>query len=124
MRVCLLICGAVVAATMPVTALADDPHDPAMRNAAARARDSEMTRELNRRENERVVKTGVRWWSIQPDGSRVPGEGDYATAMRDYELKMAQYDRDRARYNREMADWRRAVAACQAGDYAACDSGR
>jgi len=114
MKVSLLICGTVVVATMPVAALADDPHDPAMRNAAARARDSAKTRELNRQENDRVVKTGVRWWTVRPDGSKVAGGGNYAAAMRDNE-------RERARYEQEMADWRRAVAACRAGDRAACD---
>lgn len=116
MKISLLLYGAVIAAAVPVAALADDPRDPAMRNAAARARDAARTRELNRQENDRVVKRGVRWWYVRPDGTKVPGNGDYAAAMRDYDRQMAEYDDGRARYEQEMADRR----ACRAGDDDAC----
>ncbi|QDZ08430.1 hypothetical protein FPZ24_13910 [Sphingomonas panacisoli] len=112
-----LLCGAVIAAAIPAAALADDPRDPAMRNAAARARDAAQTRELNRKENDRVVERGVRWWWVRPDGTKVLGNGDYADARRDSERQRADYDRGRARYEQEMADRR----ACRAGDDDACD---
>jgi len=102
MKIRALICGVVIAAMMPAAALADDPHDPAMRSAAARARDAARTRELNRQENARVVRRGVRWHMVRVDSG-------------------AETGRNRAGYEREMAEWRRAVAACRAGDYAACD---
>ena len=38
---------ALAAMLMPVAVQADDPHDPAMRDPAARARDKAMTRKLN-----------------------------------------------------------------------------
>ncbi len=122
MKISPLICGAVVAAMVPAVALADDPRDPAMRNAAARARDSAKTRELNRQENARVLKRGVTWRVVRGGRSDEPGEGDYAAAVQDHERDMAEYARSRARYERDMAGWRRAVAACEAGDDAACDN--
>lgn len=115
MRVNPLVCAALVAAMMPVTAWADDPHDPAMRSAAARARDREMIRQLNLRESARVRERDARyaqgWRSAQAGGD----------AAGDHERAMADYARDRADYERDMAEWRRAVAACRAGDYSACD---
>jgi hypothetical protein len=122
MKVGLLICGAIVAAMVPAAALADDPRDPAMRNAAARARDSAITRELNRRENARVLKRGMTWRVVRGDRRDEADDGDYAVAAQDHERDMAEYRRSRARYERDMAEWRRAVAACDAGDYAACDN--
>lgn len=122
MKIRALVTGVVAVAMMPVAAQADDPHDPAMRNAAARARDSEKTRELNRRENQRLVRTGVRWHVVRPGSAEETGDDGYAAAMRDHDRDMAQYRRDRARYDQEMAEWRRAVAACRAGDDDACDN--
>ena len=122
MKISPLICGAIVAAMVPVAALADDPRDPAMRNAAARARDSAITRELNRQENARVLKRGVTWRVVRGGRSDEADDGDYAAAAQDHERDMAEYRRSRARYERDMADWRRAVAACRAGDDAACDN--
>jgi hypothetical protein len=122
MKISPLICGAIVAAMVPAAALADDPRDPTMRNAEARARDSARTRELNRQENSRVLKRGVTWRVVRPSGREEAGDDDYAVASRDHERDMAAYGRSRTRYEREMAAWRRAVAACDAGDYAACDN--
>ena len=42
-------------------ALADDPNDPAMRNAAARARDREIIRQLNLTELHRVKERDARY---------------------------------------------------------------
>lgn len=107
-----LVCAALVAALMPVATWADDPNDPAMRSAAARARDREIIRQLNLREGARVRERDARyaqgWRSAQAD------RGDHERAMTDYARSRAQYEQD-------MAQWRRAVAACRAGDYSACD---
>jgi hypothetical protein len=122
MKISPLICGAVVAAMVPAAALADDPRDPAMRNAEARARDSAMTRQLNRQENARVLERGVTWRAVRGAGRDEAADGDYAATVQDHERDVAEYRRSRARYEREMAAWRRSVAACDAGDYAACDN--
>lgn len=122
MKLSSLLCGAIVAAMVPVAALADDPRDPAMRNAAARARDSAVTRELNRQENARVLERGVTWRVVRAGGRDEAGDDQYAAASRDHERDMTDYARSRAQYERDMAEWRRAVAACRAGDYAACDN--
>ena len=122
MKISPLLCGAIVAAMVPAAALADDPRDPSMRNAAARARDSARTRELNRQQNARVLKRGVTWRVVRGAGRDEADYGGYAAASQDHERDMAEYRRSRARYEREMAEWRRAVAACDAGDYAACDN--
>ena len=45
---------ALSAAVLTVPALADDPHDPSMRTAAARAKDKAKIREMNLQEAERV----------------------------------------------------------------------
>ena len=49
-----IVCAVLAAALMPGAALADDPRDPAMRSAAARARDKAIIRQLNLREAARV----------------------------------------------------------------------
>lgn len=123
MRVQLLICAAFVAA-MPATAWADDPLDPAMRKAEARARDRDMTRQLNLDELERVRERDAR--SAKGAGTRHASGSDaadeeYAARLRNYNSAMANYADNRADYEREKDAWRRAVAACRAGDYAACD---
>ena len=50
MRVDRFVCVALVAALLPAAALADDPNDPAMRSADARARDHAMIQKLNQDE--------------------------------------------------------------------------
>lgn len=40
---------------------------------------------------------------------------------RDNRQSAERYAAERARYERAMAEWRRQVAACNAGDYAACE---
>jgi hypothetical protein len=122
MRVNPFFCTALVAAVMPAVALADDPNDPAMRSAAARARDHEIIRQLNKQELARVRERDARyaegWRAARVSGSSAAG---YAARSQDHERAMADYARDRARYEREMAAWRRAVAACRAGDRSACE---
>ncbi|QKR98861.1 hypothetical protein F9288_03750 [Sphingomonas sp. CL5.1] len=105
---------AIVATMLPAIAHADDPRDAAMRDAAARAHDSEMTRQLN-------LKAGVAARATGQRRTVLAGGGDYAAAMRAHDDEMARYARNRARYEHDMAEWRRAVAACRTGDYSACD---
>jgi len=47
-------------ALLSSAALADDPHDPAMRSAAARARDKEIIRQLNLAEARKVQQRDAR----------------------------------------------------------------
>ena len=101
------ICVAILAASISTAAFADDPRDPAMRNAEAHARDSEQTRQLNMQAA--AANQGPRYHVVRAGGY----EDD-----RD----MDRYARSRAQYEREMAEWRRAVAACRAGYYDACDN--
>lgn len=103
------VCAAMVAALMPVAAQADDRNDPTMRSATARARDKEITRNLN---NQALTQARAR-------------NARDAEGWRAYKAKPAAdaaYARQRAQYDRDMAAWRRAVAACRAGDYSACDN--
>lgn len=124
MRINLFVCSAIVAALIPAVALADDPRDPAMRSAAARARDREMIRQLNLEESARVrqrdARNAQRWHATRVANSDAADE--YAARSQDHERAMANYARSRVRYSREMDEWRRAVDACRAGDYSACDN--
>jgi len=123
MRVNPFMCMAAVALMVPAAASADDPHDRAMRSAAARARDSDMTRQLNREAGATFRERDARNlqdWRTSGDGYDVAA-GDYAARSQDHERAMSDYARDRARYEQDIAAWHRAVAACRAGDYAACD---
>ena len=103
-----LFAGALaLAVTLGSTAaLADDPNDPAMRNATARARDRDTIRALNRAQ---LAKVQAR-------------DAGYAEGWRAYRGGDAAHEnaRRRADYNRQMAEWRRAVAACRAGQYEYC----
>ena len=129
------LCAALVAAMMPGMALADDPRDPTMRSAAARARDSDTTRQLNlaagalvRERDARQMQQMRGWRDAQADDGYEVAARDYAARSQDYtarsqdhERDMSDYARNRARYEQDMAEWQRAVAACRAGDYSACD---
>lgn len=97
---------AMGAALSPTAALADDPRDPSMKSAAARARDSAETKRLNEGQLSYVRDRDAR---ILGDHRAAQGEidRDYANA--------------RADYSRKMAAWRRAVAACNAGQRDYCD---
>jgi hypothetical protein len=124
MRVKLLVCAVVVAAMMPVSALADDPFDPAMRNAAARARDKEIIRQLNLRELAAVRERDAGYaagWRAQREAGNSAARETYVTQSRNHDDDVASYARRRAQYEQQMRAWRRAVAACQAGDYSRCD---
>jgi len=107
MKLSILVCSAVVVSMIPVAAMADDPRDPSMRSAAARARDSAETKRLNQGQ---LAYVRERDGKILGDYRRARGEND------------ASYERANADYARKMAAWRRAVAACNAGDRAYCDN--
>lgn len=117
MRVVSYILAATLAATVPAAAFADDPNDPEMRSAAARAQDKEMVRELNRRQLEAVRERDARYAKGWNEWREYQANG----GSRSHERANAEYAERRADYEREMAEWRRAVAACRAGDYSACD---
>ncbi|OAP33365.1 MULTISPECIES: hypothetical protein [unclassified Sphingobium] len=95
---------AIGAALLPVTAHADDPNDPTMRSAAARARDSAIIRRMNQQQLAYVRQRDARIMRNyrQAQGDRV----SYADA--------------RGEYAQRMAEWRRAVAACNAGRWEYC----
>lgn len=120
-----LILGALALATalLPVSALADDPHDPTMRSAAARARDHAIIRRLNQNElayvQQRDARDAEGWRNYR---SRGANSEDYARRRADYERTNQRYAEDQNHYQRQMSAWRRAVAACRAGVYSACDN--
>lgn len=126
MKVGRFMCVALAASLFPAVASADDPRDPSMRSAAARARDSAATRQLNLGELSRVRareargELGWHYARATENSSRV--NADYADGSRTYQRARADYARDRAQYERDMAAWRRSVAACGAGEYSACDN--
>ncbi|MEO0031356.1 MAG: hypothetical protein RIS94_1114 [Pseudomonadota bacterium] len=110
-----LLCAGLMAALVPASAWADNPRDPTMRSAAARARDRAIIRELNLREAARVRARDARYvegWRAWREGG-ADGTADAGA--------QADYARQRDRYERDMAAWRRAVAACRAGDTSACE---
>lgn len=113
MRAKLVTWTAVAAAMMPAPAMADDPNDPTMRSAAARARDRAIIRQLNRQELARVRKRDARYAQV---------ESANRARSRDHERAMADYARSRARHEQELAEWRHAVAQCRQGNVSACDN--
>lgn len=85
---------------LPSAALADDPNDPTMRSAAARAKDRAIIRRLNL---------------------------DQAAYVRERDARQAKgwaaydaYPAKRAAYERRMAEWRRAVRLCESGQHEHC----
>lgn len=121
MRMMLFACAVLATATMSAAALADDPHDPTMRSAAARAHDREVIRQLNRQElamvRERDAGYAEGWRA-----TRNSAADGYAAQVRNHDKAVADYARSRAQYEQDMADWRRTVTACRHGDYSACDN--
>ena len=116
MRDRLILCGlALGAVLMSASAMADDPNDPAMRTAAARARDHAIIRRLNQEQlayvGQRDAQYAEGWRAYRSRGAN----------REDYERATQRYAQDRRNYQRQMVAWRRAVAACNAGDYSACD---
>jgi hypothetical protein len=97
---------AMSASLLPAVALADDPRDPSMKSAAARARDSAETKRLNQGQLSYVRDRDAR---ILGNHREAQGEID------------RNYANARADYSRKMAAWRRAVAACNAGQRDYCE---
>lgn len=87
-------------AAISSAAYADDPNDPGMRSAAARARDKAIIRQLNLDQAAYVKARDAR----------------QAAGWRAYKAYPAQ----RAAYEREMAEWRRAVRMCESGRHDYC----
>lgn len=87
-------------ATLSTAAFADDPNDPTMRSAAARARDKAIIRQLNL-DQAAYVKAR--------DARQARGWAAYKA-----------YPAQRAVYERRMAEWRRAVRLCESGRYEYC----
>jgi hypothetical protein len=116
---------ALAAVLMPAAAMADDPHDPAMRTRAARERDRQQIRQMNLdqlayvRQRDAGYARGWSDWRASRDAGGA--DAGYAARSADHRRALDDYADSRARYERDMAAWRRAVAACRAGDYSACD---
>ena len=91
---------ALGAVTVSSLAHADDPNDPSMRSAAARARDQAIIRKLNLDQaayvKARDARQSVGWQAYHEQPAR------------------------QAAYERKLAEWRRAVRACQSGQYEYC----
>lgn len=85
-------------------AIADDPRDPTMRSAAARARDKAIIKRLNEEQYAHVKQRDAGYaegWRAYREGPKVNAES-------------------KARYDRQMAEWRRAVRLCNEGHYEYC----
>ena len=97
-----LFAGALALGCVAVSSVAhaDDPNDPTMRSAAARARDKAIIRKLNLDQAAYVKARDAR----------------QAVGWRAYKAYPAQ----RAEYDRKMAEWRRAVRLCESGRYEYC----
>lgn len=91
-------------ALVSVAASADDPRDPSMRSAAARARDAAVIRRLNQEQLAYVQNR----------------DAQYAQGWRAYREAPRVVPERQAAYAHEMAAWRRAVAKCNAGYYEYC----
>jgi len=117
---------ALLAGLFNAPALADDPKDPALRTAAARAADRERTRRLNLGElahvRQRDAAYAQGWAAARAAAPDPSGNEGYAAALRDHRARQTAYENDRADYDRRMAQWRRQVAACHAGEISACDN--
>lgn len=86
--------------TVSSIAYADDPNDPSMRSAAARARDKAIIRQLNRDQAAYVQARDAR----------------LARGWAGYKA----YPAEKAAYDRRMAEWRHAVRMCESGRYEYC----
>lgn len=87
-------------ATVSSVAFADDPNDPSMRSAAARARDKAIIRKLNLDQAAYVKARDAR----------------QAAGWRAYRA----YPQQRAAHERRMAEWRHAVRMCESGHHEYC----
>ncbi|WP_067738211.1 hypothetical protein [Novosphingobium naphthalenivorans] len=104
---------AFAAALGSAPAQADDPKDPAMRTAEARARDKAIIKQLNEDQLAYVRKR---------DAEYAKGWEAYraAEAGNHYDADQRAYDDAHRDYESAMDAWRRDVAACRAGYYEHC----
>lgn len=120
----LTIAATLAALALAAPALADDPKDPAMRTAAARARDRELTRQLNLGQlahvRERDAAYAVGWNAMREQAGGRGANRAYAERSSQHRQAMADYAAAQADYQARMASWRRQVAACNGGDWNAC----
>jgi len=115
----------LAAAMMPGYAMADDPNDPAMRSAAARARDRAEIARLNRNQLAYVQKRDAGYaqgWQDyrEAQGGRGQARSAYEGAAYETNRDGAAYAQSRRQYEQDLAEWRYAVSQCRRGDYAYC----
>lgn len=120
----------MAAALVPQTAMADDPRDPAMRSAAARARDRAEIARLNRDQlayvRRRDAGYAKDWAAYREAQGQGQGQGRSAYEETSYEAadgarrNAADYAQSRRDYERDLAEWRYAAGQCRAGNYAYC----
>lgn len=112
------------AAVLATPALADDPKDPAMRTAAARARDREMTRQLNLGQlayvRQRDAGYAAGWAATRATGYPAEADPTYSAEVGEHRRAMDRYAADRADYERCLAQWRRQADDCRNGNWDAC----
>ncbi|MCJ2178872.1 hypothetical protein [Novosphingobium album (ex Hu et al. 2023)] len=101
------------AAFVSTPARADDPKDPSMRTAEARARDKAIIKKLNEDQLAYVRKR---------DAEYAKGWNAYREAQsgNHYEADQRAYEDAHRDYESAMASWRNDVAACRAGYYERC----
>ncbi|WCT76581.1 hypothetical protein [Novosphingobium humi] len=123
----------MVAVCAPQVAMADDPRDPAMRSAAARARDRAEIQRLNRNQLEYVRRRDAGYakdWAAY-NAAQGQGQGRYAprsdyeetaydTPAGDARRDAAAYQQSRRQYEQDLAAWRHAVTQCRNGNYEYC----
>lgn len=117
---------AALALLVPLApAQADDPADPAMRSRAARERDRQQIRALNlaqlahvRQRDAAYAQEWAAWKARGTGGASRMAANDAVTGDPSAD---EDYAKARARHARDLARWREQVAACQNGDYAACE---
>lgn len=113
---------ALAAVTLPSAALADDPLDPKMQNADAIERDRQLIAALNRdmlaQVQERDARYSAGWQAYREQPQRL---AEYQQRVAAFQREQDTYAAERKRYEQAMADWKRNVAACRAGNYAACN---
>ncbi|MBV1918316.1 MAG: hypothetical protein KUG65_09695 [Sphingomonadaceae bacterium] len=96
------------------SALADDPLDPAMDEAAI-ARDREIIRKLNRdmlaqvQARDRAYAKGWKDYARAKTDPRY-GPEHYERRLADFKRTQSRYAQDRRQYEKAMADWRNHVS--------------
>ena len=103
---------ALAGAIAPAVAHADDPTDATMRDPAARAADHDATARLNAGQLAYVQQRDAGYARQRSDGSA----GGWHTPPQDD----TAYADARSDYARRLASWRAQVAACQNGEWSAC----